>query len=113
MPDHDLIGHVPHAAPTTEARLSALEAGQSRLEAELKAQNGVLADIHSAIVGPRDGSRAGQAEQIRGIDGRLKKLEDANEADDKQRLNWRSALGISTIGAVIGQAFSWAKDHIK
>ena len=43
----------------------------------------------------------------------IRKLKAANEDSASRQLNARHAIGLSLLGAFIGQTLGWIRDHIK
>lgn len=55
----------------------------------------------------------GMAPRLDDHERRLGDLEDAAEQAESRQLSARHAVGLSLLGAFIGQALGWVRDHMK
>lgn len=104
MPNGELNGHVPQAAPQShESRLAALEAEQAT-QGQWQATHGpMIAAMYEVIVGPANGSTPGQAEKNRDFDRRIARIEGAGR--------WLAGIG-AAIATSLTAAWTAANVHI-
>jgi hypothetical protein len=80
---------------------------------------GELQDLHSKVDQVLTILRGGYDSNGQWTAGVSPRLDDHErrlgelEGTKGRQLNWGMALILSTVGAAIGQALSWTKDHIK
>lgn len=104
MPEHDLERTVAAATPplSLEALLIGVQASAEECVKFMKGWTDPDGTVHDGML-----RRMGTVEKA------LEDMAAERKALEAQRLTWKTGLSLATAGALMGQAFTYLREHIK